>query len=303
MKKPLLTLALLSFAIACMAQQHAIYSQYIFNLYMINPAYVGARDAVSANLSYRTQWVGFDGAPKTQNFSIHSPLNNKNMALGLQVQNDEIGARKSPFAALTYGYHIKMSRDRKISMGLQGGMMNYQINWSQLEYEVPNDPIAFGTDGNRWIPTFDFGVMYLTTKGYLGFSATSMNQARLSDVDLSDARLNTFYNLVAGHVFELSENVALKPSALVRRAATGPTQFDANIGVLLKNVLWLTTTYRYDFGLVFSAHCMVKKRVHIGYAYDYALNSLVAVQSGTHEIFIGYDFNLYRSKPISPRYF
>lgn len=303
MRKLIFISVFLSAGLSAFAQQQSIYSQYIFNLYMINPAYVGARDALSANLSYRTQWVGFEGSPKTQNFSIHSPLKNKNMALGLQLQNDEIGARKSPFGALAYAYQIRMPKDRKVSMGIQAGMINYQINWGQLEYEVPNDPIAFGTDGNRWIPTFDFGVMYLSPKGYVGISAASLNQARLNESDLSDARLNTFFNVIAGHVFELSDNITLKPSTLIRKSAQGPVQFDANIGVLFSNTLWLTTTYRYDFGMVFSAHCMLKKRMHIGYAYDYALNNLVAVQSGTHEIFIGYDFNLYRSKPTSPRYF
>jgi hypothetical protein len=108
---------------------------------------------------------------------------------------------------------------------------------------------------------------------------------------------------VAGHVFEVSDNLAIKPSTLIRKAAEGPVQFDANLGFLIKNALWITTTYRYDFGMVFSAHCMVRRRMHIGYSYDYALNNLVAAQSGTHEIFIGYDFNIYRSKPTSPRYF
>ncbi len=286
-----------------LSQQHALYSHYIFNLYQINPAYAGARDALSANLSYRAQWVGFEGAPNTQNFSIHGPIRNRNMSLGLMVQNDEIGARKTPSAALTYAYKLNLGDQRFLSFGLQGGIINYQINWTQLEYEVVNDPAAVGSAPNRWIPNFDFGMMYLSPRTYAGISATSLNQQRMEFNGFSDARLNTFINLMAGHVVEISENLSLKPSALVRHALGGPTQFDANVGVLFSNALWLTTTYRYDFGLVFSAHYMVRKKLHVGYSYDYALNPLVAVQSGTHEIFIGYDFNIHRSRSTSPRYF
>ena len=303
MKWILVLFLILGTAYESYAQQHALYSHYIFNLYQVNPAYAGARDALSANLSYRTQWVGFEGAPNTQNFSIHGPLRNKNMALGLMVQNDEIGARKTPSAAFTYAYRLNLGDNRHLSFGLQGGVINYQINWMQLEYEVVNDPVAAGSAPNQWIPNFDFGLMYLSPKTYAGISATSLNQQRLEFNNFSDARLNTFVNIMAGHVVELSENFSLKPSALVRHSLDGPTQFDANVGVLFSNALWLTTTYRYQFGMVFSAHYMVRRKLHIGYSYDYALNPLVAVQSGTHEIFIGYDFNIHRSKSTSPRYF
>ncbi len=303
MRKAGLILFFTTASLICLGQQHGIYSQYIFNLYMVNPAYVGARDALSANLSYRTQWIGFEGAPTTQNFSIHGPLKNRNMGLGLQVQNDEIGARKTPSASLAYAYKIKLDRDRKISFGLQAGMINYQINWNQLEYEIPNDPVAYSTDGNRWIPTFDFGLMYLAPKSYVGISAAGLNRSPLTASDFSDARLNTFLNFVAGYVFELSESMMLKPSVLARHSLQGPTQFDVNLGALVKNTVWLTATYRYDFGLVFSGHLILREKFHVGYAYDYALNNLVAVQSGTHELFIGYDFNVYRAKPTSPRYF
>lgn len=121
------------------SQQQAIYSQYIFNLYMVNPAYAGERDALSTALSYRTQWVGFDGAPKTQNFSIHSPLPNKKMAVGIIVQNDEIGARSTPSVMATYAYKFKLTRTSHISLGLQGGVINYQYHWENLDYRQSLD--------------------------------------------------------------------------------------------------------------------------------------------------------------------
>ncbi len=303
MKKLLYLFISISVSSICCGQQHALHSQYIFNLYMINPAYAGARDALSASLSYRNQWVGFEGAPQTQTFTLHSPMRKKNMALGVLIQNDVIGARNTTYAAASYAYKLKLNRREYISLGLQAGILNYHYNWSLLEYERPNDPVAYTVDGGKLIPNFDFGVMYISPKSYIGFSATSLNGSKLNDNMVSDARMDMYFNLIAGKVFDMNEDIALKPSFLVRKSMEGTAQFDLNIGALINNSLWVTATYRYQFGLVFSAHCTIRNRLHVGYAYDYALNGLMSQQSGTHEIFLGYDFNIYRNRSSSPRYF
>ncbi len=296
-----LVIALLFIPLLGFGQQHGIYSQYIFNLYAVNPAYAGELNALSTSLSYRTQWVGFEGAPVTQNFSIHSPLPKKNMALGLQVQNDEIGARKTPSVKMAYAYKLKLGQQRRISMGLQAGVINYQYRWQDLNYRNEDEPVAFGTDGNKWIPSFDFGVMYLDPKSYLGFSMTNINQAKIIENEFSEASIGTFYNLIAGTVFEISENLSLKPSTIIRKATDSPVQFDLNFGAKIKNKFWLTTTYRYQFGFVFSGHVYVNEHFHFGYAYDLPTNNLLAEQSGTHEIFLGYDFKIFKTQPTNPR--
>lgn len=276
-----------------MAQQHAIYSQYLFNLYAVNPAYAGELDALAASLSYRTQWVGFEGAPRTQNFNIHSPINRKNMALGLQVQNDEIGARSTPGLSAAYSYKIRLTQKSKLSFGIQAGVINYQYDWNKLEYNQAVDPVAFGASRNKWIPTFDFGMMYLTKDSYLGLSATGLNNPGTIESVSSDARLETFFNFVAGKIFKISNRLSLKPSTIVRKSLSSPYQFDLNLSARYLNRYWLTATYRYNFGMVLSAHLFVTERFHIGYSYDLPVNPLLSEQSGTHEIFIGYNFNIY----------
>ena len=106
----------------------------------------------------------------------------------------------------------------------------------------------------------------------------------------------------AGKMFQVSPDVYLKPSTIVRKSVGGPTQFDLNLGAMYKNRYWLTATYRYQFGAVISAHIYVNDNFHFGYAYDLPLNSLLAEQSGTHELFIGYDFNIFK-KQTTPRFF
>ncbi len=302
--KKLYLIGLLSFLCAnLLAQQQSIYSQYIFNLYAVNPAYAGERDALSAALSYRAQWVGFEGAPKTQNFSIHSPLPNNKMAIGLIVQNDEIGARSTPSFMGTYSYKLKVNRTSHVSLGLQGGFLNYQYHWDDLDYRQSLDPVAFGTDGNKWVANFDFGAMYITPKAYVGISVLSLNSAKTIPSESSDARLSTSINFIAGKMYKLNHDLFLKPSTIVRAVTAGQMQFDLNLSAMYKNKFWLTTTYRYEYGAVVSAHMYVNDNFHFGYAYDIPLNGLLTEQSGTHELFIGYDFNIYNKKSVSARNF
>lgn len=296
-KRAAIALVLCSMGFTASAQQQGLYSQYLFNLFAVNPAYAGELDALATSLSYRAQWVGFDGAPKTQNFSMHSPVKGKKMALGLQFQNEEIGARSSQSLSLAYSYKVQLNAKSKLSFGLEAGVMNYQYRWQDLNYRRSNDPVAFGTDGNKWVPNFNFGAMYLRSDAYVGLSATSLNSSRIIASDNSDARLNTFFNLIAGKVFDVSDKVALKPSTILRKALNSPFQFDANMSVRYLNKFWLTATYRYDFGAVFSGHVYITEKLHFGYSYDLPLNNILTQQSGSHEVFIGYNFNIFAPLP------
>lgn len=288
---------------ALAGQQHSIYSQYIFNLYAINPAYAGEREALSTALSYRAQWVGFEGSPKTQNFSIHSPLPKKHMALGLFFQNENIGARSTPSIMGTYAYKLKLNHNSHLSFGIQGGVLNFQYHWENLTYRQSLDPVAYGTDDNKWVPNIDFGTMYITPKGYIGISVLGINNAHTIHSIKSHARVATVYNLVAGRMFKISEETFLKPSTSIRSYIDGPMQFDINLGALFKNRYWITGTYRYQYGAVISAHVYANDNFHFGYAYDLPLNKLLSSQSGTHELFIGYDFHVFRKKSTVPNYF
>ncbi len=287
------------------AQQQPVYSQYIFNLFAVNPAYAGARDALSANAGYRTQWVGFDGAPVTGSFNLHAPLKNKNMGLGLEVVNDAVGARNATFAGAAYAYYLRLDEagTQKISLGVRAGAVNYRFDWDALEYQNPGDPVAFSTNGNIWAPNVDFGVMYLAPKTYAGVSVSSLRQSRITEVAAGDARLSTALNVQAGHIFTLSENLQLKPFTFLRYDLSGPAQFDLGASALLMNKVWLGAAYRHDFGAVFSMQLVTGKNLVIGYAYDWALNNLVAVQSGTHEIFLGIDFTVLGQPRNNVRYY
>ncbi len=296
MRKAYLIIAAIVWSNTILAQQQGLYSQYMFNLFAINPAWAGEADALATSLTYRAQWVGFEGNPTTQLLSIHSPLPNKNMAVGLNIQNDEIGARKAPSIAAAYSYKARLSTNRHLSFGLQAGIINYQYRWQDLQYRQRTDPVSFTTDGNKWIPSFDAGAMYIGPNSYIGLSATSINNSSIIASSASDARLRTFFNLVAARIWRLSDDWALKPGFLLRKSLESPYQADLNLSTRFRDLFWLTATYRSDFGAVFSTHIFVNRYFHFGYSYDLPLNDLLSQQSGTHELFIGYDFNIYKSE-------
>ncbi len=285
------------------AQQHALYSNYIFNLYMVNPAYAGARDAMSVSMSTRHQWIGLEGAPRTQNFTVHSPLAMRSMSAGFIVQHDVIGARQATSAAATYAYRVKLSESKMLSFGLQAGLINYFIDPQKMDFALPNDPVMYTLTGSKLLVNFDFGAMYTSNNTYLGISAMNLNRARLAGTEFNDNRLQPTLNIIAGHMMPINEDITLKPSAIVRKGVMDPLQFDLNMGVRFYNTLWITTSYRHLFGAVFSAHYLIREKLHIGYAFDWAMNGLVARQSGTHEIFLGIDLNVYRHKALHPRFF
>lgn len=307
MKKRISITVIVLFVMAsdAVAQQQPVYSQYIFNLFAVNPAYAGARDALSANAGYRTQWVGFEGAPVTGTFNLHAPLKNKNMGLGLEVVNDAVGARNATFVGGAYAYYLRLDKEdrRKISFGLRAGAVNYRFDWDALEYQSPGDPVAYSTNGNFWTPNIDFGAMYLAPRSYFGVSMSSIRQSRITEVAAGDARLSTALNVQAGHIFPLSENLQVKPFTFLRYDLSGPAQFDLGASALLMNKVWLGAAYRHDFGAVFSMQLVTGKNLVIGYAYDWALNNLVAVQSGTHELFLGFDLTVLGQPRNSIRYY
>jgi type IX secretion system PorP/SprF family membrane protein len=284
-------------------QQHALYSQYLFNLYAINPAYAGERNALSTAVSYRAQWVGFEGAPSTANFAAHTPVFNRSFAAGVWFQNDRVGAREHSSFRFTASYKIRFAEGKRLSFALNGGALNHRYNWSELSFPNGSDPVAFETERNTWRPAFDFGILYLTNSSYVGVSVLNLNAVDLSESTVVDSRLEPNLNVMAGHVFEISRKIDLKPSAFLRATAGETWQFDANLSVRFDNTLWFTTTYRYDFGMVFSAHFYVNDRLHMGYSYDLPTNELLSQQSGTHEIFVGYDFNLISRDKYTPRNF
>ncbi len=285
------------------AQQDAQYSEYMFNLFSINPAYAGSRKSISAVLLYRNQWVGMKGAPVSQTFSIHGPLTAKRMGIGFNVVNDNIGPSNNIGFFGSYAYHLPLSTG-KLSMGLRAGLYRFQLDGSQLEYK-DQDKFTNASISGRFVPSFDFGLYYYTNTLYAGLTVTHLTQQKIkysSAVDLR-SQLYRHYMLMFGKAFVISDNVVLKPSFMMKYTGAAPLSIDVNLSALFKKVFWLGVSYRTSQDLVFLTEFNITNYLRLGYSYDLGLNKLNKYNNGSHEFFIGVDFKVGKTESISTRMF
>ena len=290
------------------AQQDALFSQYMFNKLAVNPAYAGSRELLSADLLYRYQWVNIDGAPKTISASIHTPLVNPHLALGVNITNDKIGPMSTTGAMGTFAYRIIFPKS-KLSFGLQAGFKNSGIIYNDLKAYNTSDPLLLYQDEmtKKLVPDASFGVYYYSEKFYAGISSRELlqNQTLVVKDSAGNAQftklLKHFYGM-AGVAIPMGENVVFRPSILAKYVKNAPPQLDINASFLFANTLWLGASYRTEKAVSFITEINIAQNFRIGYSYDIWLNELKVYNKGSHEIRLSFDFNVAK-RILSPRYF
>jgi len=307
MKRILLILTLLT-VLKGFAQQDPQYSLYMFNPLGVNPGYAGSREALSGVLVHRSQWVGLEGAPVTQAFSVNSPLKIRSMGVGLNVTNDKIGPKSIITATAVYAYRIKVGAG-KLAFGLRGGIQNYNYNWDMIEYKDKEDQIPNTAVGSFVIPTFDFGLYYNTNSFYAGLALEHMNEAQYS---FTKSMINTqngaqVYSHITGTIgkaFVINNELVLKTSTLIRSDRQGNGNIDVNGSILINKTIQFGLTLNTRKSIIILAEYNINRNFRLGYAYDHNFSALTQTTgSGSHEIFVGYDFNLSKTRVTSPRYF
>jgi len=296
-------------------QQDALFSQYMFNPLAINPGYAGTRSSISGVLLARQQWVGIDGAPKTGSFAIHSPFKGKNFSLGFNGFAESIGPSKNSGAFLTYAYKVKLGKG-KLNFGLRGGVFSTVLDRTKLNFDLDADPNNQGTILKSVLPNFDFGAYYYTQKFYFGLSSNHLaafggNNSNSSagnggtingGGNLLNTELKRHFMLASGVALVLNPDVVFKPSVLIKYVNGAPINIDVNLSVLLNKVFWIGASYRSSNSLVLLLEYNITDFIRIGYSYDYSLGAIRTYAGGSHELFVGFDFNLSRKKVISTRY-
>lgn len=287
------------------AQQDAEYTQYMFNSLVLNPAYAGSRGVVSTNALYRNQWVNIDGAPTTLSFSIHSPIRESNSALGLWLENDQIGLHRTFRLMGSYAYHLPLNKG-KLSFGLQAGVKNYRYDFTDHGGLLNDDQFAaINAAGAQLLPNIGAGLYYYTQRFYLGLSAPELLENTIyedTSVGLSTKDINHYF-LTAGYVLPLGNNLKFKPTTLVKFVRNAPVEIDLTAHFLLREVLWLGAAWRSNDSIDFLAEYQFTPQLRAGYAYDLTISELRNHTSGTHEIMLGYDFCFNKNRIVTPRYF
>jgi type IX secretion system PorP/SprF family membrane protein len=306
MKKILLFAAILLQQFSGKAQQDVMVSQYMFNGLLLNPAYAGSHKYFSTSLLHRSQWVGLEGAPRTNIFAIDGPLNNEKMGVGLIVSNDHIGITDQTDIYGNYSYHLPLGNG-KLAFGIKAGASRYTYKFDQLVYWDNNDEVFVGNRSSTWLPKFGAGVYYYSEKWYAGISVPSLVAYDPEHNFGNDVNQSGFvkrhYYAVSGYVFDLGCSFKLKPSILLKYVPTAPLEADLNMNLLYRDALWLGVSYRTGDAITAMIEYQITSRFRAGYAYDYTTSKVKNYSSGTHEIMLGYDFGKDLMKVKTPRYF
>ena len=302
MKKLYPIIFILFISVSMKAQQLPQFTQYMYNTISINPAYAGNRDALSVIGLHRSQWAGVEGAPVTQTLSIHSPLRNEKVGLGLSVINDNIGYEDYTYIYGDFSYTINLSPSTTLSFGLKGGFSYYNLE-EELLINVPDDPFFSGNTFNRWTPNFGAGLYLSSQDWYVGLSAPKFINNDNNELSDYVALEQVHYYLTGGYVFDLSENTKLRPTTLLKYTDGAPLSVDISSTFIFNEKFYLGANYRIDDAIGAFADFQVLPNFRVGYGYEYTLSDLQPYSSGSHEILLIYELRLKNTKYKSPRFF
>ncbi len=284
------------------AQQDAQYTQYMYNTININPAYAGSRGVMSVFALHRSQWVGLDGAPTTNTASIHTPIENSKIGLGLSFVNDKIGVSVENDISADISYTIKTSESWKLSFGLKASANLLSINFSDLVL-LPGENYPMDIS-NRFTPNIGAGVYWHSEKSYIGLSIPHMLETKhYEDNTNSVASEKMHFYFITGHVFDLDESIKFKPALLTKVVNGAPLQVDISGNFMFNDKFVVGAAYRWDAACSFLAGFQINNSWYIGYGYDLETTKLANYNSGSHEIFLRYELFKNYDKVISPRFF
>ncbi len=288
------------------AQQLPQFTQYMYNTIAVNPAYAGSRGALSIVGLNRNQWAGFDGGPQTQTLSIHSPLRNEKIGLGLSLINDKSGFENFTYVYADFSYTIKASEDLKISFGLKGGMTYYKLAEELYNLTEVNQDSYFDERLNRWNSNFGAGVLVHSDKWYFGLSLPKLINHDLNNLTDYAALETVHYYGIGGYVFDLSKSLKLKPSFMLKYTKGAALSTDLTANLLFDEKFWLGGSYRINgeqraIGAL--VDFQVSEQFRIGYTYEIPTGEIRPYTTGSHEILLMYEFKYTKDKMKSPRYF
>jgi type IX secretion system PorP/SprF family membrane protein len=285
------------------AQQDSQFTQYMYNTININPAYAGSRGALSIFGLHRTQWVGMDGAPTTNSFSVNTPINNSNLGLGVSFINDKIGPTNENNISLDLSYFIQVNETYKLAVGLKGSANLFNLDSGDLNPADPGDDHLQSID-NKFDPNIGAGIYLHSDKFYAGFSVPNFLQTTsYSDNEYSVNKEKINYYFITGYVFDLNPDLKFKPALLTKMVQGAPLQVDVSANFMLYDKFVIGAAYRWSAAISGMVGFQVTDGLYIGYAYDHETTNLSHYNSGSHEIFLRYElFNNY-DRITTPRFF
>jgi type IX secretion system PorP/SprF family membrane protein len=309
----LLLVVIILGTVAAKAQQVPLYSQYMENKYLINPAYAGSQGYTSYNLTARQQWLGFENAkaPMTQALAVETRVLQTSylaktrlirsgsrrkkpsgrVGLGGYIFNDRNGIINRTGIQGTYAYHIPLG-ESQLSFGASGTFYQFKLDKENLILTHETDQLIDGRENTLFVPDASAGVYYMYGPFYAGFSSLNLFESVLkfgSDQTYSNYKLERHHYLMTGYRYDLGDGFQIEPSLLLRSSERFNLQADINVRAYYQNDYWMGFSFRTGSAVISMVGVTVGK-MYFGYAYDYSLKEVQKLTYGSHEIMIGIKF-------------
>lgn len=301
MRLNLTLLCLLGVLFSLQAQQDPQYTQYMHNTMSVNPAYAGSRGHSVYTAIGRTQWVGFDGAPNTQNLSYDTPLGNSGLGLGINLMNDQIGPSSELYLNANLSYAVETGEEGNLAFGLRLGGRLLNIDWSKgTTTDVENFPPV-----NKFLPTIGAGIYYYQPEWYIGLSVPNILTTDHYDAEnpIGEAAIERMhFFLIAGYIYDINEDIKFKPAALLKAVSGAPLSLDVSANFLFNERFRAGLAWRWGDAISGLLGFQASDSLLIGYSYDLTTSNYNVTNSGTHEIMLRYEV-LRDTRYRSPRFF
>lgn len=287
------------------AQQDPHYTQYMYNMNVINPAYAGSKENLAIGLLYRKQWVDIEDSPTTFTATGHSPVG-KNVGLGLSAISDKIGPVTETNVYGDFSYTLNLGGEHRLAMGMKAGVSLQKIGLnSEIAHTLPAPSDgAFAEDTSNTHLNVGAGLFYYTNKYYLAFSVPNMlKSAHLDYNGVEYGSEVQHYFLTGGYVFQLNPNLKFKPFFMVKSAFNAPTSLDVSTNFLFFEKFELGATYRLQDSFGAMVNYKITDGLRVGYAYDHIVSDLKVATPSSHEVILLFDLNFPKKVSSSPRYF
>ncbi|MEI6048211.1 MAG: type IX secretion system membrane protein PorP/SprF [Bacteroidota bacterium] len=305
-KKPIIILYILMIGNLSFSQQLPLYSQYLFNKFLINPAVAGSDGYTSLNLTAREQWVGYSGAPRTFSFSVQTrmlkksltvkqtsgkqpvfrPRNDGKVGLGGYIFSDKNGLIQRTGFQISYAYHIWLQNSAQLSMGISFNGYHYKINEKEINFEDPNEPwLNNNLRHGIFVPDVTFGAYLLSANFSFGLSVDQLLEAaaKVGNNGYQNFKMNRQYYLFGSYDFSSGSFNVIQPSFLLKMSEQIKPQADIGVTDIYNKDFWVGLAYRTSGALI--TNIGVKhKNIYIGYAIDFTLQEIQRITYGTHEL-------------------
>jgi len=291
------------------AQQDPQYTQYMYNTQVVNPGYVGSREAFSISGLYRAQWVGLEGAPKNVTLTAHTPIENSNVGLGVSIVRDEIGPSIQTFSTIDFSYTIRTSDNSQLAFGIKAGGSLLDVDFTKLTIEHQGDSFDRNID-NRFSPQIGAGAYYYNDRFYAGISVPNFLETEHFDTgsiedetasSVGKERMHYFF--ITGYVFDIDHNTKFKPAMLTKFVNGAPLQVDISANFLFFDKLTLGAAYRWSAAISGLVGFQMSESLFLGFAFDSDTTKIRAYNKGSYEFFIRYEIFKMKEKIYSPRFF